>query len=131
GSPLFGCRSREARNSPAMSAWVLKTGSCSAIDPPRQGEGDRPREGGGGSPPAPRQEENPLRQRFALPPPRPGEDLRAAHQKYPSCFFFSIPAPPASLSIARPCRSLVVVSSISCTTSGSVAAVLSIAPVSG
>src|SRR5690606_18862720 len=53
------------------------------------------------------------------------------HQKYPSCFFFSMPAPPASLSIARPWRSLVVVSSISCTTSGSVAASLSIAPVSG
>ena len=27
---------------------------------------------------------------------------RIGHQKYPSCFFFSIPAPPASLSIARP-----------------------------
>src|SRR5690606_1506018 len=53
------------------------------------------------------------------------------HQKYPSCFFFSMPAPPASLSIARPWRSLVVVRSISCTTSASVAASLSTAPVSG
>ena len=38
---------------------------------------------------------------------------RASHQKYPSCFFFSIDASPPSLSITRPCRSLVVVSSIS------------------
>src|SRR5690606_9237489 len=40
------------------------------------------------------------------------------HQKYPSCFFFSMPAPPASLSIARPWRSDVVVSSVSWMTSG-------------
>src|SRR5690606_32777374 len=53
------------------------------------------------------------------------------HQKYPSCFFFSMPAPPSSLSIARPWRSLVVVSSISCTTSLKLAAPLSTAPVSG
>ena len=45
--------------------------------------------------------------------------------------FFSIPAPPASLSMARPWRSLVVVSSISWTTSASVDASLSTAPVSG
>jgi len=35
------------------------------------------------------------------------------HQKYPSCFFFSIDASPPSLSMMRPWRSLVVVSSIS------------------
>ena len=35
------------------------------------------------------------------------------HQKYPCCFFTSMPAPPASLSMARPCRSLVVVNSVS------------------
>ena len=35
------------------------------------------------------------------------------HQKYPSCFFFSMLASPPSLSMTRPCRSLVVVSSIS------------------
>ncbi len=53
------------------------------------------------------------------------------HQKYPCCFFTSIPAPPASLSIARPWRSLVVVSSVSWMTSDRVAAVLSTAPVKG
>src|SRR5690606_17521299 len=71
-----------------------------------------------------------------FPSPRPSPlkgrgRIGVSHQKYPSCFFFSMPAPPASLSIARPWRSLVVVSSISCTTSASVAASLSIAPVSG
>ena len=40
-------------------------------------------------------------------------DRCVGHQKYPCCFFTSIPAPPASLSIARPWRSLVVVSSVS------------------
>ena len=40
------------------------------------------------------------------------EDMNI-HQKYPSCFFFSIDASPPSLSMMRPCRSLVVVSSIS------------------
>ena len=56
--------------------------------------------------------------------------VNLAHQKYPSCFFFSIDAA-WSLSIARPCRSDVVVSSISWITSGRVLAVLSTAPVSG
>jgi len=42
-----------------------------------------------------------------------------------------MPAPPASLSIARPWRSLVVVSSVSWMISDSVDAVLSTAPVSG
>jgi len=45
--------------------------------------------------------------------------------------FFSMPAPPASLSMARPCRSEVVVSSVSWMTSDSVEASLSTAPVSG
>jgi len=53
------------------------------------------------------------------------------HQKYPSCFFFSIEALPASRSIARPWRSDVVVSSISATISSTVAASLSTAPDSG
>jgi hypothetical protein len=30
------------------------------------------------------------------------DHILVRHQKYPSCFFFSMPAPPASLSIARP-----------------------------
>src|SRR3546814_6633334 len=50
------------------------------------------------------------------------------HQKYPSCFFFSILASPPSLSMMRPWRSLVVVSSISWITSDSVLASLSTAP---
>ena len=54
----------------------------------------------------------------------------SAHQKYPSCFFFSMLAD-WSWSIARPCRSDVVASSISRITSGKVAAVLSTAPDSG
>ena len=52
------------------------------------------------------------------------------HQKYPSCFFFSIEAD-WSWSITRPCRSEVVVSSISWMIAVSVSASLSIAPVSG
>ena len=52
------------------------------------------------------------------------------HQKYPSCFFFSIEAA-WSWSMARPWRSDVVVSSISWMMAGRVAAVLSTAPVSG
>jgi len=52
------------------------------------------------------------------------------HQKYPSCFFFSMLAA-WSWSIARPWRSDVVVSSISWITASSVAASLSTAPVSG
>ena len=54
-----------------------------------------------------------------------------SHQKYPCCFLTSMPAPPASLSMARPCRSDVVVSRVSWITSGSVFASLSTAPVSG
>jgi hypothetical protein len=52
------------------------------------------------------------------------------HQKYPSAFFFSMLAA-WSWSMARPCRSEVVVSSISWMTCGSVVASLSTAPVSG
>ena len=52
------------------------------------------------------------------------------HQKYPSCFFFSID-PVESWSITRPCRSEVVASSISWMMSVSVSASLSTAPVSG
>ena len=55
---------------------------------------------------------------------------RVRHQKYPSCFFFSID-PLWSWSMTRPCRSDVVVSSVSWMTSVSVDAVLSTAPVSG
>ena len=57
-------------------------------------------------------------------------DLWAIAQKYPSCFFFSIDAA-LSWSITRPCRSELVVSSISWMIAGSVSARLSIAPVSG
>src|SRR3546814_17795460 len=53
------------------------------------------------------------------------------HQKYPSCFFFSIDASPPSLSLMRPCRSLGVVSSITWIPSDSVLASLSTAPVRG
>jgi len=56
---------------------------------------------------------------------------RAGHQKYPSCFFFSIEALPPSRSIARPCRSDVLVNSISATISSTVAASLSTAPDNG
>ena len=52
------------------------------------------------------------------------------HQKYPSCFFFSIDAD-WSWSIMRPWRSDVVVSSISWMIAGNVSASLSTAPVSG
>jgi hypothetical protein len=52
------------------------------------------------------------------------------HQKYPSCFFFSMDAA-WSLSMARPWRSDVVVSSISWITSGRVRALDSTAPVRG
>ncbi|MCY1540071.1 hypothetical protein D9M68_756850 [compost metagenome] len=52
------------------------------------------------------------------------------HQKYPSCFFFSMEAA-ESWSITRPWRSEVVVRSISWMISGSVAASDSTAPVSG
>ncbi len=52
------------------------------------------------------------------------------HQKYPSCFFFSIDAD-WSWSMTRPWRSELVVSSISWMIAGSVSASLSTAPVSG
>src|SRR5690606_11950935 len=55
-----------------------------------------------------------------------GEVNGVGHQKYPSCFFFSIEAA-ESWSITRPWRSELVVSSISWITSGSVVAVLSTA----
>ena len=96
---------------------------------PRRGRGTA--EGGGGGSRHHHATICPLHHAPHGPPPRAGEDLEVLHQKYPSCFFFSMPAPPASLSIARPWRSLVVVSSISRTTSASVAASLSTAPVSG
>src|SRR3546814_2028616 len=62
---------------------------------------------------------------------RVGDVNRIGHQKYPSCFFFSMLASPPSLSMMRPCRSLVVVSSISWITSDNVLASLSTAPVRG
>ena len=55
---------------------------------------------------------------------------RRRRQKYPSRFFFSI-EPASSLSIRRPCRSLVRASSISWMISGTVTAVDSCAAVSG
>lgn len=61
---------------------------------------------------------------------RVGRGENVCHQKYPSCFFFSI-EPAESLSISRPCRSDVRVSRISCRMSSSDVASLSIAPVSG
>ena len=51
-------------------------------------------------------------------------------QKYPSRFFSSI-EPASSWSMTRPCRSEFVATSISSMISGSVVALLSIAPVSG
>jgi error-prone DNA polymerase len=47
---------------------------CTLEVPPRDGEGDRAKHGGGGSPHALRPTEGPLRQPCGLPPPRPGED---------------------------------------------------------
>ena len=44
--------------------------------PPRHGEGDHPKDGGGGSRPTQRAKGNPLRQPCGLPPPPPGEDLK-------------------------------------------------------
>ena len=55
---------------------------------------------------------------------------QSGHQKYPSCFFFSI-EPMESLSISRPSRSEVRDACISMMISGSVAAEDSMAPVSG
>ena len=52
------------------------------------------------------------------------------HQKYPSCFFFSI-EPAESWSMTRPCRSEVVVSNISWMIAVSVSASDSTAAVSG
>src|SRR5207342_2566507 len=59
-----------------------------------------------------------------------GVVVDARHQKYPSCFFFSIDAV-GSWSITRPCRSDVVATSISAMILSSVSASDSIAPVSG
>ena len=59
-----------------------------------------------------------------------GVAMGKAHQKYPSCFFFSI-EPTVSLSISRPSRSEVRLACISMMISGRVAAVERIAPVSG
>ena len=59
-----------------------------------------------------------------------GEFDEARHQKYPSCFFFSIEAD-WSLSMTRPWRSEEVATSISSTMSRSVVALESMAPVSG
>jgi hypothetical protein len=60
-----------------------------------------------------------------------GDERRGVgHQKYPSCFFFSIEAA-ASWSITRPARSEVRVRSISWMMAGSVSASDSVAPVSG
>ena len=59
-----------------------------------------------------------------------GELDETGHQKYPSCFFFSMEAE-ASLSMTRPCRSEDVATSISSTMSSSVSALESMAPVSG
>ena len=56
--------------------------------------------------------------------------VSGAHQKYPSCFFFSIDAD-GSWSITRPWRSDVVATSISAMIASSVSASDSIAPVSG
>ena len=55
---------------------------------------------------------------------------RCAHQKYPSCFFFSIEAD-GSWSITRPWRSEVVATSISAMIFSRVSAPDSMAPVSG
>src|SRR5215813_1960095 len=60
--------------------------------------------------------------------PRPGGD--SGHQKYPSCFFFSIDAV-ASKPMTRPCRSDLFVNSISRMTALTVSAVDSMAPVRG
>ncbi|MNX90770.1 hypothetical protein D3C86_1228300 [compost metagenome] len=52
------------------------------------------------------------------------------HQKYPSCFFFSM-EPAESLSIRRPWRSEVRLTSISLMIAGKLSASLSMAPVNG
>lgn len=62
--------------------------------------------------------------------PSPESRLHRTHQKYPSSFFFSIDAP-GSWSITRPCRSELVVTSISAMIFSSESASDSMAPVSG
>ena len=53
--------------------WKRVTDTVRPLVPPRNGEGDHAKHGGGGSPHAPWQEANPLRQPLArLPPPRAG-----------------------------------------------------------
>ena len=59
-----------------------------------------------------------------------GEFDETRHQKYPSCFFFSMEAE-ASLSMTRPWRSEEVATSISSTMSRRLVALESMAPVSG
>src|SRR5690606_41403003 len=59
-----------------------------------------------------------------------GRSKGKAHQKYPSCFFFSID-PTESLSISRPSRSEVRLACISMMIEGRSEAVERMAPVSG
>jgi DNA-nicking Smr family endonuclease len=64
------------------AAWARLAATVRPLNPPRDGEGDRPKAGGGGPPPGAtslekRPAANPLRQpplSRRLPPPRPGED---------------------------------------------------------
>jgi protein ImuB len=73
-----GLTARLAIAPTAGAAWALAHfGPERAILPPRDGEGDRTKCGGGDSPPARRPIEDPLRQPCGLPPPRDGEDMLA------------------------------------------------------
>ena len=57
--------------------WRRVTATVVPLNPPRDGEGDQPKVGGGGSPQAPRQEANPHHapsRRGPPPPPPPRED---------------------------------------------------------
>jgi DNA-nicking Smr family endonuclease len=61
-------------------AWARLAATVKRLNPPRDGEGDRPKAGGGGPPPSATKQSQPvaappLRQPPSrLPPPRPGED---------------------------------------------------------
>jgi len=70
-------------NAEEAAAWARLAATVRPLDPPRDGEGDRPQAGGGDSRPdateqAKRPAANPLRQPSGLPPPRAGE--QTAHR---------------------------------------------------
>jgi len=72
----------------SSALWPFATlGWPDAQVPPRNGEGDHAKHGGGGSPPAQRSADSPLHHPAGGPPPRSGEDLLARH--YPNDLLIS------------------------------------------